>query len=202
MPWEWTHTQQHAFVTLKVKVTSPPVLAHFDPNAKTTVTTDASGVAVRAVLSQWITGSERPAAFVSRTLSESERKYSTGECKALACIYACEHWHVYLDGRKFTLRTDHHALTIPLTTSGSGHRPLRFYKWSDRLYQYDFGIEYLAGSRNQVADMLSRITPGVNTKNEVISEVDDFVNTVIAKVTANLVTCDELKSKSQQDEIL
>ena len=31
------------------KVTSPPVLAHFDPNAKTTVTTDASGMAVGAV---------------------------------------------------------------------------------------------------------------------------------------------------------
>ena len=56
--WEWTRTQQHAFVTFKEMVTSPPVLAHFDPNAKTTVTTDASGMAVGAVLSQWITGSE------------------------------------------------------------------------------------------------------------------------------------------------
>ena len=46
--------------------------------------------------------------------------------------------------------------------------------------------------------MLSRITPGVNTNNEVISEVDAFVNTVIANATANLVTRDELKSKSQQ----
>ena len=58
VPWEWTHTQQHAFVTLKEKVTSPPVLTHFNPNAKTTVTTDASGTAVGAVLSQWITGGE------------------------------------------------------------------------------------------------------------------------------------------------
>ena len=62
--------------------------------------------------------------------------------------------------------------------------------------------EYLAGSHNQVADMLNHITPVVNAKNEVISEVDDFVNAVIANATANLVTHDELKSKSQQDEIL
>ena len=137
MPWEWTHTQQHSFVTLKEKFLSPPVLAHFDPNAKTTVTTDASGVAVRAVLSQWITGSERPVAFASRTLLEIERKYSTGEREALACIYACEHWHVYLYGRKFTLRPDHQALRTLLATSGSGHRPLQIYRWSDHLYQYD-----------------------------------------------------------------
>ena len=94
------------------------------------------------------------------------------------------------------------TLTTLLATSRSGHQPLRMYRWSDRLYQYDFDIEYLTGSRNQVVDMLSRITPGVNTKNEVISEVDDFVNTVIANATANLVTRNELESKSQQDEIL
>jgi len=50
--------------------------------------------------------------------------------------------------------------------------------------------------------MLSCITPVANTKNEAISEVDAFVNTVIANATANLVTRDELKSKYQQDEIL
>ena len=109
---------------------------------------------------------------------------------------------VYLYGRKFTLRTDHQALTTLLATSGSGHRPLQIYRWPDHLFQYEFDTEYLAGSRNQVADTLSRKTPEANTKHEVISEVDAFAKTVIANTTANLVIRDELKSKSQQDEIL
>ena len=79
MPWGLTQTQQQAFVTLKEKVTSPPVLGHFDPNVKITITATASGTAVGAVLSQGITGSERPAAFASHTLSETERRYYTGE---------------------------------------------------------------------------------------------------------------------------
>ena len=90
--WEWTAAQQHAFESLKEKIASPPVLAHFTPGAPTYVTTDASATAVGAVLSQVIEGSERPIAFASRTLSETERKYSTGKREALACIVACEHW--------------------------------------------------------------------------------------------------------------
>ena len=108
VPWEWTRTQQHVFVSLKEKVTSPPVLAYFDNNAKAIIMIDASGTVVGAVLSQWINGGEWPVAFASCTLSETERLYSTGACEALACIYACEHWHIYLYGRKITLCTDHH----------------------------------------------------------------------------------------------
>ena len=119
------------------------------------MTSDASNHAIGEVLSQIDGQTERPVAFTSRTLSLTERKYWTSEREALAAIFACEHWLMYLYGRKFTLRTDHQALKRLLSTSGNGHKPLRIYRWVDRLLQSDFQVEHISGSNNVVADMLS-----------------------------------------------
>ena len=124
-PWVWCQEQTEAFVALKQKIASQPILAHFDPNLPTYVTPDASNHAIGAVLSQIDEQTERPVAFASRTLSMTEHKYSTSEREALAAIFACEHWHMYLYGRKFILRTDHQTLKTLLSTSGTGHKPLR-----------------------------------------------------------------------------
>ncbi|KAL2077907.1 hypothetical protein ACEWY4_025592 [Coilia grayii] len=63
---------------------------------------------------------ERLVAFASRALMPAEQKYSVGDREALACLWACERWHVYLYGRAFTICTDHQALTALLATKGSG----------------------------------------------------------------------------------
>src|SRR5205085_11727686 len=127
------------------------VLAHFDPNAVTIVSTDASSVALGAVLSQIQNGTERPIAFASRTLSTAEKSYAATELEALACVWACEHWHHYLYGRKFTLRTDHQALTTLLSGATKGRKPLQLLRWSDRLYQYSFTVVYKRDKDNAVA---------------------------------------------------
>jgi hypothetical protein len=82
---------------------------------KTLVTCDASATALGACLSQKVNGVERPIAFASRVLSPAERRYSASEREGLACLWACEHWHFYLYGRRFTLITDHQALKTMLT---------------------------------------------------------------------------------------
>ena len=155
--WVWPADCQRAFDTIKAKIASPPTLAHFDVAAdETLVTCDASSSAVGACLSQKIGGIERPIAFASRVLSPAERKYSASEREALACLWACERWHFYLYGRRFTLVTDHQALKTLLTAGGSGHRPLRLHRWSDRLFQYTFDVVFRPGRENCVADWLSR----------------------------------------------
>ena len=197
VPWTWSQEQQQAFSCLKQKITSAPVLSHFDPEAPTIVTTDASGIALGAVLSQMSNGIEKPVAYASKTLSMTERKYSTGEREALACIFACEHWHVFLFGRKFTLRTDHQALTTLLETTGSGHKPLRIYRWSDRLHQYNFDVKYVSGSKNQVADMLSRLIH--DTKPSKPTDEDMPVLEIQLDVLVNLA---DLTKASSEDPIL
>lgn len=153
-PWTWSLACSDAVRTLKELLTSPPVLAHFSLDCPTLVTCDASATAAGAVLSQLQNGIEWPVAFASRAFSLTEQNYSTGD-RALACVWACERWHAYLYCRKFTLRTDHQALCALMSPSGSGHKLLCMFCWTDRLQQYDFTIQYTSGRDNVVADLLS-----------------------------------------------
>ena len=83
---------------------SPKVLAFYRTDLQTIVTYDASRKGLGAELSQvQPDGTIRPVAFASRSLTEAEKKYSTGELEALACIYAVERWNRYLAGSHFTL---------------------------------------------------------------------------------------------------
>ena len=89
-PWFWTSACSDAVRLLKSQLTTPPVLAHFDPASPTLVTCDASAMAIGAVMSQLQGGVERPIAFASRAVSPTEQRYSVGEREALACLWACE----------------------------------------------------------------------------------------------------------------
>ncbi len=94
-------------------------------------------------------------AFASRSLSTAERKYSVVEKEVLACVWATEHWRTYLWGTKFTLRTDHQALTTLLATKGMGRADMRIARWSARLLCFNYDIVYRPGAQNQAADCLS-----------------------------------------------
>jgi len=88
--------------------------------------------------------------FASRTLTETERKYSIVEKEALACVWASE--------KCFTLRTDHQALTTLLSTKGIGRTGMQVARWSARLLCFDYDIIYRPGSQNYTADCLSRLS--------------------------------------------
>lgn len=91
-----------------------------NPSLLPVVTTDASDYSMGAVLQQRYGNDLRTVAFASPTLLQAERKYSVGEKEALTCIWACEHWHVFLWGTKFELQTDHQALVTLLLSRGAG----------------------------------------------------------------------------------
>lgn len=203
-PWVWSPECSDAVHTLKTQLTTTPVLAHFDIASPTFVTCDASATAIGAVLSQVQAGVEKPIAFASRALSPTEQRYSVGEREALACIWACERWHLYLYGRAFTLRTDHQALTALLSTSGTGHRPLRLHRWADRLHQYNFDLKFTPGRDNVVADLLSRsVSPHPVTHTHTDSEhaEQDMVQMLHTPLQTT-VSLQELKEASELDPVL
>ena len=84
------------------------MLVHYDPALPLKLAADGSAYGVGAVTSS--DGTERPIAFVSRTLSPSETNYAQLEKEALALIFGIKKFHQYLYGRHFVLVTDH----IPL----------------------------------------------------------------------------------------
>ena len=64
--WQWSQKCSEAFVEAKKKMTSAPVLAHYDPKLPIVLAGDASAYGVGAVISHsFPDGSERPIAFAS-----------------------------------------------------------------------------------------------------------------------------------------
>jgi len=64
---------------LQTALTQEPVLQYPDVTEPFVLTTDASGFAVGAILSQGKIGQDKPIAFASRTLNQAEQNYSTME---------------------------------------------------------------------------------------------------------------------------
>jgi hypothetical protein len=105
--WKWEEKERTSFEMIKSKLTNAPLLQYPDFSKPFIVTTDASGYAVGAILSQGKFGSDKPLAYASRTLNTAEVNYATVEKDLLAVVWACKHFRPYLLGRKFTIVTNH-----------------------------------------------------------------------------------------------
>ena len=89
-----------------------PVLALSRREGKFRVEVDASGHAIRGVLSQKQEGKWKPVAFLSRTMSLIERNYEIYDKELLAIVEVLDKWRQYLldTVKKFEVWTDHENL--------------------------------------------------------------------------------------------
>ena len=151
----WNQDCEHAFTSLKRIIAEDITLAFPNFTRKFRVTTDASSIAICAALSQiQDNDAERPVSFISRTLSKTERKWSTIEREAFAMVWALEQFRCYLYGQKFELITDHRPLVWLRTMKNPNSKLTR---WIIKLDEFDFEVIYKQGRLNNNADALSRI---------------------------------------------
>ena len=94
--FSWTAEMSAALKDVSEAILQSDVLAMFDPELETIVTTDVSDVGLGAFLSQMHPEGECVVCFASSTLSQAQRRYSVSQKEALACVWACEKWHKYL----------------------------------------------------------------------------------------------------------
>ncbi|PFX34699.1 Uncharacterized protein K02A2.6 [Stylophora pistillata] len=94
--WVWGNAQQEAFRRLQVILTSDCVVAHYNQATETELKVDASPVGLGAILLQQCSDCVHPVAYASRTLTDVERRHSQTEKEALAVVWACKHFHIYL----------------------------------------------------------------------------------------------------------
>ncbi|KAJ4452181.1 hypothetical protein ANN_03699 [Periplaneta americana] len=85
--WQWTPIEEESFVQLKNALVASPVLQYPDFTKPFIVTTDASNIALGAILSQGPIGKDQPIANASRTLNGTEIHYSTRDKELLAIIW-------------------------------------------------------------------------------------------------------------------
>ena len=150
----WGESQDKAFNTLKLKLSSQPILHLPDVNRTFTLRTDASDTGIGAILLQEHEGQKFPTAYASKKLLDRERAYSTIEKECLAVVWAVLKFETYLYGREFVLEVDHYPLLAIRRSKVANARILR---WALALQPYRFRIEAIKGKDNVGADFLSRL---------------------------------------------
>lgn len=151
---KWDKEQEEAFSRLKAALAKPPILLAPDLGKEFVLRTDASDESVGAVLFQEKDKLPHPVAYASRKLSKAERNYATIEKERLALVWTIGRFTLYLYGRKFRVQTDHQPLEY---LNRAKHTNSRVMRWSMKLQDYDFHMEYIKGCDNVGADFLSRI---------------------------------------------
>ncbi|BHF72701.1 hypothetical protein SprV_0401577000 [Sparganum proliferum] len=154
-PFELRGHALTAFERIKTSLVDATLLTHPAPEAPLSLMVDASTAAVGAVLQQHINDSTRPLAFFSKKLSPAETRYSTFGRELLAIYLAVKHLGHFLDGRDFTIFTDHKPLTFAIRSHSDKYNP-REISHLDYISQFTTDIRHIDGPKNAVADMLSR----------------------------------------------
>ncbi|GFS87289.1 retrovirus-related Pol polyprotein from transposon 297 [Trichonephila clavipes] len=178
--FQWTKECEDSFLQLKEALTSSPILIYPQPDKPFILDTDASNESVGAVLSQEIDGHERVVAYWSKCLSKPERNYCVTRKELLVIVKAIEHFHHYLYGQKFLLRTDHASLTWLMNFRNTEGQVAR---WIQRLNEYYFDIRHRKGSSHGNADALSRRPCPENCRH--CSRVETKYDYVIRQITTS-----------------
>nr|VZI07986.1 unnamed protein product [Spirometra erinaceieuropaei] len=166
--FELTSAALTSFEQVKDLLADATLLTHFHADAPISLMVDASNVAVGAVLQQSLPDSTVPLAFFSKKLSKAETRYSTFGRELLAAYLAVRHFRHLLEGREFTIFTDHKPLTFAMHSHSDKLSP-REIRHLDYISQFTSDIRHIDGSRNEVADALSRpsiahlqLSPGID----------------------------------------
>jgi hypothetical protein len=116
---EWRPPMEKSFHDIKAALAEVTLLAHPLPHAHLSIAVDASASHVGACLQQRRPGGAawEPLGFFSRKLEPAQVKYSAFDRELLACYLGIRHFRYMLEGRQFTIFTDHKPLTFALKRS-------------------------------------------------------------------------------------
>lgn len=182
----WPESCNDCFTKVKQALAEATLLVHPVENASFNITTDASDVGVGAVLEQQEENGEwKPLGFFSRRLSSAESRYSAFDRELLAIYLALKHFRHFVEGRVFSVYTDHKPLINAMTSKAE--RSPRQSRHLDFISQFTTDIRHIKGKDNAVADALSR------TEAALVEEVEVSLNN-LAQLQKN---DEELQSLSQ-----
>jgi len=187
--FQWSASHQQAFNNIKELICRDVTLTYFDPNKETVIQVDASLKGIGAVLLQ----ENKPVAFASKSLTDTEQRYANIEREMLAVVVGCERFHTYVFGKHFVVESDHKPLEM-IALKNLGAAPPRLQRMLLRLQNYDVSIRYKPGQEMHLADGLSRLP----TKKPVHIDLDLNINFVY--FTDNIL--EQIRSGVNSDAVL
>lgn len=162
--WEWGCDQDGAFAKIKSILTTRPLLAIYNPDAKTEVHTDACSRGIAGILLQWQNAKLHPVYYFSRLTTREESLYHSYELETLAVVESLKRFRIYLVGIPVKIVTDCSAVRATFLKKDMLPRVAR---WWLSIQDFDIEIEHRPGERLKHADALSRNPVSISLLNEI-----------------------------------
>ena len=179
----WSDEAEHLFQALKKALCEAPVLALLDLSQEMVLTTDASDKSICYNLSMIKDEQKQIILYGVKGLRSAEKNYTVCEKELLGIISGVLHYHEFLQPKPFLIKTDNNALKY---LDSVKHITGRLERWYMLLSGYKFRVEHIKGSKNIVADTLSRIDLPTPT-----DDTDDLDEKVANINSISGVTVDE-----------
>ena len=166
----WTPDHEKAFNAVKKALTSPPVLAHYDPRLATVLQTDAARLkGLGYALLQQHGDRWRLVQCGSRFISDTESRYAMVELELLAIVWALRKCRIFLQGLPhFQVITDHRPLVPILNnyTLDVVENP-RLQRLKEKTSMFNFTATWTKGKDHMIPDALSRAPVGQPTADDI-----------------------------------
>ncbi len=199
--WHWGPAQESAFRHVKVELSSPTVLAMYDPNRETKVSADASSYGLGAVLLQKHKECWRPVYYASRSMTPTEQRYAQVEKEALAATWACDKFSDYLLGLDFTIETDHRPLVALLERKSLDDVPPRVLRFRLRLLRFRYKVVHIPGKEMYTADTLSRAPLASQGDRQLQEDAEAYVNAILHNIPATESRLAQIREAQYDDPV-
>jgi len=202
----WSAAAQTAFDSIRTMLIHAPILILPDPTLPYTITADASGYAIGAVLQQDQGKGLQPICYMSKKLLQAEMNYPVHHKELLAVVCALREWKHYVQGTQciVTVQTDHKSITHFMTQPKLSERQAR---WAEFISEFapSLEIKYIDGKSNVVADALSRrsdldpinntsINNNINTTNDLSPTIEYTTDLLNSFASTSSSTCAAISS--------
>ena len=176
--FHWSYEQDKALEKIKETLTRHPVLAFYDVKKDIELHADSSEYGLGATIIQ----DDRPVAYASRSLTNTERRYAQIEKELLSVVFGCERFHQYLFAKQVTVYTDHKPLVAivdkPVNTASA-----RIQRLLLRLQKYSIQLLYKPGKFHTIPDTLSRACVTGNMSDTVLEgEIEYMIDAVFESI--------------------
>ena len=196
--FRWGAEEAKAFQDLKRSITSQETMMYFNPKRTIIVRAEASyNEGLSGGLFQQTERGLQPVHFISRTMTDTEKRYSQTEKDALAIAWTKKRFRMYLLGApKFKIITSHKPL-LPMFNRTTFQLPPRIEKWVMEMQDVDFELEYQPGK--DAADPLDYLSRHPLPETE-----EDATEHMIKQIVAeeHAIILKDLQVETDKDEQL
>ena len=187
-----------AFDKLNETLSCSSVLEYYEAGLETKLLVDAGPNGLGSILVQKKLQGWQTIKCTSRSLTETEQRYSQIDREALAIRWAGERCYMYLIGSSFIIETDHQPL-LPLFNNPHSRPPMRIERWLLYLQQFDYRLIHCPGNKNATDYPSRHMLPLTDSDTKTSEARSQAVHHIIESTVTKAITLAQVQDAAGKD---